>query len=394
MPAFPDSWSRLNVVLSHDWLTGMRGGERVLEVLCDGFPSAPVVTMIHNRGAVTDVINRHPVRASWLQRVPGIFRCYRLFLPLMPATVGRMTMPDADLVLSTSHCVAKAVRPPPGARHLCYCFTPMRYAWLFFGEYFGSNRAMAAAAAPVVAALRAWDRRTAARVDRFVAISKHVRERIRAFYGRESDVVYPPVDIDRCTPGPEAAGSFDLVVSALVPYKRVDLAVRAYNRLGYPLKIVGVGTDAGKLSALSGPNVEWLGWRSDQEVLELYRSCRLLVFPGEEDFGIVPLEAQACGRPVVAYGRGGALETVRADVTGVFFEEQTESALMDAVHRCASTRWDRSVIRRHAEQFGVQPFVDGLARNIEQCLRAGPARTPSTSRSPSGESSPGRTTGS
>jgi len=375
---FPPAWERLRVVLSHDWLTGMRGGERVLEILCQGFPRAPIFTLIHNPAAVSAVINAHPIVCSWLQDVPAITRCYRHFLPLFPAAVAGLRPPPADLLISASHCVAKGLRPPPGARHLCYCFTPMRYAWTFRREYFGARSVRALLARPLLAALRRWDRRASGRVDRFVAISRHVQSRIRAFYGREADVVYPPVDTERLTPAADPARGFDLIVSALVPYKRVDLAVAAYGRLGFPLKIVGTGTELRRLRAAAPPNVEFLGWRPDGEVLELYRHCRLLVFPGEEDFGIVPLEAQACGRPVVAFARGGALETVVPDVSGVLFQPQTEEALRDAVRSCAARSWSAADIRTHAERFAVPRFIRELAAAIDRCLSQSPSRQAGT----------------
>jgi glycosyltransferase involved in cell wall biosynthesis len=368
---FPEDWASLDVALSHDWLTGMRGGERVLEWLCRGFPRATVLTLIHNPAAVSDVIAAHPVRTSPLQRLPGIGERYRRLLPLFPWAFGRLRAPPADLLISTSHCLAKAVRAPPGARHLCYCFTPMRYAWTFYEEYFGRNPLKRRALAPLLARLREADLRANERVDRFVTLSRHVQERIRRFYGREADVVYPPVDVDFFTPGDAArdaaAPAFDLIVSALVPYKRIDLAVRAYSRTGFPLKVVGVGTEFPALRAAAAPNVEFLGRLEDGAVRALYRACRLLVFPGEEDFGIVPVEAQACGRPVVAFGRGGARETVEDGVTGLFFDAQEEDALIAAVESAAARAWDAAAIRRRAERFHPQAFVDGLAASIRAC---------------------------
>lgn len=361
----------LRVALSHDWLTGMRGGERVLEILCREFPDAPIHTLIHNPAAISESIRRHPIHTSWLQSIPGITLRYRHFLPLFPLAVASQRLGPADLLISTSHCVAKAVRTRPGTRHLCYCFTPMRYAWTFRKEYLGRNPVKRLAAAPLLKALQIWDRRTARRVDRFVGISRHVQKRIQDFYGRESDLVYPPVDTLRITPGKTgtAPGRFDLVVSALVPYKCVDLAVRAYARSGFPLKIVGTGTERGKLQSAATANIEFLGWQSDADVLELYRACRMLVFPGEEDFGIVPLEAQACGKPVVAYARGGCLETVQPGVSGMMFEHQTEDSLLEAVERCATHAWDPAAIRANAERFSEAHFVAGLANSIAACLR-------------------------
>ena len=367
---YPESWSRLDVVLCHDWLTGMRGGERVLELLCRGLPSAPVYTLLHNRAAVSDTINGHPIVTSPLQRVPGIYERYRYLLPAFPAAIAALHPPPADLLLSTSHCVAKSLRPAGQTPHLCYCFTPMRYAWLFQDEYLGGQPVKRLLARPLLAWLRGWDRRTASRVTTFVAISRHVRERIRLFYGREAEVVYPPVDLDRWTPAPASTpGEFDLIASALVPYKKIDLALAAYARLDRRLKIVGTGTEFSRLKAMATSNVEFLGWQPDEALLDLYRRCRLLVFPGEEDFGIVPLEVQACGRPVVAYGRGGVLETVRDGVSGIFFGKQTPDALRDAIDRAGSIAWDRQSIRDHVEPFGIQHFINGLDRSIQSLVR-------------------------
>lgn len=365
---YPDTWPALDVVLSHDWLTGMRGGERVLELLCGGFPRAPLCTLVHNRAAVSDIINAHPVHASLLRHVPGIHQRYRWFLPVFPLAIRALRCPPGRLLISTSHCVAKDLRPAPGMKHLCYCFTPMRYAWTFHAEYFGRNRLKRLAISPLLAALRRWDRRASQRVDRFVTLSRHVQDRIRRFYNREADVVYPPVQTAYFTPDGRPPGEFDLIVSALVPYKRLDLAVRAYTRSRRALKIVGTGTESDNLQRLAGPNIEFLGWRSDDDIRELYRRCRLLVFPGEEDFGLVPVEVQACGRPVVAFGCGGALETVIDGETGLFFRDKTEAALNAAVEDCASRRWDADRIRGQAERFGPQPFVDGLDRCIREIL--------------------------
>jgi len=366
---FPAAWEQMNVALAHDWLTGMRGGERVLEWLCRGFPRAPISTLIHNPAAVSTTINAHSTRTSFLQSVPGIYRRYRWFLPVYPLAVSGLPTPEADILISTSHCVAKGLRARRNAKHLCYCFTPMRYAWLFHDEYLGRNPLKRLLAAPVLATLRRWDRANSAHVDRFVTLSNHVRERIRRFYGRDADVVYPPVDVDFFTPGTaEAHGGYDLIVSALVPYKRLDLAIRVYTQLGWSLKVAGTGTDFATLKKLAGPTIEFLGWQGDEQLRELYRGCRLLVFPGEEDFGIVPLEAHACGRPVVAFARGGALETIIGGETGVFFAEQADTALRTALQTAAAQNWSRAAIRRQAERFAPQHFINGLAASLEKCL--------------------------
>ena len=359
------------MALSHDWLTGMRGGEKCLELLCAGFPAATIHTLIHKPERISETINRHRIITSWLQAVPGITSHYRYFLPFFTTAVAMLPRPEADLLISTSHCVAKGVRMRRGTRHLCYCFTPMRYAWTFHDEYFGDDPVKRRLVAPLLAYLRDWDRRSAARVDRFVAISQHIRRRIDIFYGRQADVVYPPADTEFYTPDPRGGhDGYDLVVSALVPYKRIDLAVAAYSQFGYPLKVVGTGGEYERLRAVAAPNVEFLGWQPNEAIRDLYRRCRLLVFPGEEDFGIVPVEAQACGKPVVAYGRGGATETIVEEKTGVFFQHQSEEALLGAVHQCADRAWSVDEIRRNAERFSVQNFIDGMDESIRRCLSA------------------------
>ena len=243
------------VCLGHDWLTGMRGGERVLEYFCRAFPLAPVAAIVGDPALVSRDIASHRLLLSPLGRLPGAVRQYRKMLPLLPWAAGRTRIPpETRLLLTTSHCVAKGFRKPDGAKHLSVVFTPMRYAWTFYEEYFGTSRAKAALVKPLLAHLRAWDRRTAAGVDRFVAISNHVAKRIKDFYGRESTVVYPPVDLVRCTPGvAPGEGGFDLVVSALVPYKKVDLAVRVYSKRGWPLKVVGAGGCEAALRAALPP---------------------------------------------------------------------------------------------------------------------------------------------
>ncbi len=375
MTRFPESWSGLDVVLGHDWLTGMRGGERVLELLCRAFPRAPIVTLLGRLQYVSETIRSHRIVPSALQRLPRVHEYYRYLLPFFPAAVAGLRCPPGRLLITTSHCAIKSIRPAPGMKHLCYCFTPMRYVWSFEDVYFGRNPLKRALLAPVTRRLRAWDRRTAEGVDRFITLSRHVRDRIWEFYERDADVVYPPVDVDFYTPAPDAppvaAGSpFDLIVSALVPYKRIDLAVKAYTRMNRPLKIVGTGNVADALRRIAGPTVEFLGWRSDEDIRTLYRTCRLLVFPGEEDFGLVPVEVQACGRPVVAFARGGATESVIGGETGVFFKEQTEDALIDAVRACDALLWDPARIRANAERFGAPQFIDGLARAVDACLKS------------------------
>ena len=349
----------VNVALVHDWLTGMRGGERCLEVFCELFPDAPIYTLLHTPGSVSPTIERRAIHSSFIQRLPDAERRYRQYLPLFPAAVRRFDLAGHDLVLSSSHAVAKSVRVPRGALHVCYCFTPMRYVWDLYDDYFGRGAGWATSLLmpPVAAALRRWDRRTAAGVHRFVAISRFIADRIRRAYGREADVIYPPVDVSRFRIE-ESPGDYYLVVSALTPYKRVDLAVEAMGRLGRRLVVVGTGPEERRLRALAGPTVELLGWRDDAETAALYAGCRALIFPTLEDFGITPLEAMAAGRPVIAFGQGGALETVippggAEAPTGLFFERQTVDALVDAIRRFESGRYrfEPKALRLRAEAF-------------------------------------------
>ena len=368
MPHYPEEWKNLNAGLCHDWLTGMRGGERVLEILCRGFPKARIYTLIYNSKAVSRHISRHRVTTSWVQKIPGIEKHYRNLLPLFPSAINSIKPYDAEIIVSCSHCVAKSLLVVKGTQHLCYCFTPMRYAWLFQEEYL-RNPVKRAIAAPLLKYLRWWDKKTANRVDRYVAISHHVRQRIMTFYERDADVVYPPADTDYFTLNAEEdRDEADLIISALVPYKKVDLAVEAYNQSGKQLRIVGTGSGFEELKKLAGPNIQLLGRKSDEEIRELYQRSRCLIFPGEEDFGIVPVEAMACGTPVVAFNKGGATETVADQVSGVFFEEQTPESLNEAVERAISMHWDRQAIRTQAEKFSVQNFIDGMNQSIKACL--------------------------
>jgi glycosyltransferase involved in cell wall biosynthesis len=360
----------VRLALVHDWLTGMRGGEKALEVLCERFPGAELFTLIHVRGSVSPTIERLPIHTSFIQRLPFARRHYRMYLPLFPTAIEQFNFDRFDLVVSLSHCCAKSIVRPGTARHLCYCLTPMRYAWDQFDAYFGPRRVgrlRSALARPVMAHLARWDRDTAHRVDRYVAISHHVAGRIRRYYNREATVIYPPVETSFYSPDSSTPERSALIVSALVPYKRIDLAIDACRLARVPLKIVGDGPERAALERSAPEGVEFLGRRSDEEIRELYRRAGVVLLPGEEDFGIVPLEAQACGRPVVAYGRGGACETVVQDVTGLLVDQPAPEAFADAIVRAFDKRFDSTAIRQHAVRFSRARFGDEMAALVAAC---------------------------
>jgi glycosyltransferase involved in cell wall biosynthesis len=368
----------VKIALIHDWLTGMRGGERALLAFCEMFPDADLFTLVRVPGATDPIIEQRRVRTSPIQWLPLPGRLYRHYLPLFPAAIEQFDLDGYDLVLSTSHCAAKSVVVPGRTRHLCYCLTPMRYAWDQFDAYFGPERVGALGSRvmrPVMAAMARWDRATEGRVHRYLAISQYVARRIGLYYNRRSSLVYPPVETTYYTPttAPSSVPAGLLVVSALVPYKRVDLAVAAAARAGLPLTVVGDGPERERLQASAGPGAQFLGWRTNEEIRDLYRSSVATILPGEEDFGIVPLESQACGRPVVALGRGGALETVIDGETGVLVEPG-EAALADGLRRAVETTWDAERIRAHADRFSRERFVRDIREVIEDTLAAAPGQ--------------------
>jgi glycosyltransferase involved in cell wall biosynthesis len=363
------------VVLVHDWLTGMRGGERVLEAICRILPQAELVTLLHVPGSVSPLISNRPIRTSFVQRLPLARRLYRQYLPLFPIAVEALDLDEADLVVSTSHAAVKSVIVNGRARHLCYCHSPMRWAWDQFDAYFGRERVgplRHAVLRRVMAHLARWDRATAGRVDRFLANSRYVAGRIARYYNRHASVLYPPVDTAFFTPGGLPPAPYFLVVSALVPYKRIDVAILAARRLGARLRIAGTGPDEARLRALAGDTVEFLGSVDGGALRDLYRRAQALVLPGEEDFGIAPVEAMACGRPVVALGRGGATETVEPGVTGLLVDEPEPAAFAAAMDAAARQTWASEALASRAAAFAPDRFDRGFRQALAELMTPSP----------------------
>lgn len=362
--------SNVKVAFSHDWLNGQRGGEKCLDSMIRLFPDSEIYTLLHEGGAVSKRIESLPIHTSFLQKNAWMKKNYKHCLPLLPMASAGLKIKSADMIISTNHCVAKGIRKPTAETpHLCYCFTPMRYAWLFFDEYFGRYPwVLKVLIKAVLAGLRKWDYKNSDDVTHFVAISHYIKDRIRSCYGRDADVIYPPVDTEYYRlPEKQSEGDFYLVVSALVPYKRVDMAVEVCTRLKKKLIVIGKGPESERLKAIAGPEVGFLGWADDSVIRDHYQRCKALIFPGEEDFGIVPVEVQACGRPVIAYAKGGALETVVKNETGLFFEDQTIESLENALTEFESKKWDSGKIRANAERFSEPRFrseIQSYVRNI------------------------------
>ncbi|WHZ20904.1 MAG: Glycosyltransferase [Nitrospira sp.] len=378
----------VRVAIVHDWLTGMRGGERCLEAFCELFPDADLYTLLHVKGSVSPAIERHRIRTSFVQSLPLAARWYRYYLPFFPAAIERFRLQSYDLVLSSSHCVAKGIHSPSRARHLCYIHSPMRYIWDQFENYSGQGRSGLVARFGMGlfrARLQSWDVATAARVDQFVANSQNIADKVRRYYDRPASVLHPPVDWGTFQASEKSEG-FYLMVTAFAPYKRVDLAIQACNVMKRRLKIIGKGQEESRLRKLAGPTVEFLGWQPDEVVRDQYARCQALLFPGEEDFGIVPLEVMACGKPVIAFGRGGVLETVlpleaatstgrgiaRVDhdgkgdrdrtATGIFFSEQSTESVVQAMElfERRQAEFDPHAIREHVARFDRPLFKERI----------------------------------
>ena len=357
----------MNLAIVCSWLNQYGGAERVLEVIHEMYPQAPVYTSIYWPEALPEAYREWDIRPSLLNRLPFIKRSHQLFLPLYPLGFESLDLRDYDVVLSVTSAFGHGVITTENTRHVCYCLTPARFLWNYHAyiEREGVGALGRLGLLPFLKSLRQWDRLAADRVDRFVAISRTVRKRIEKHYRRDSQIIYPPVRVDSSTPLQEPEDYF-LIVSRLVPYKRIDLAVRAFNALGLPLRIIGEGRYRRALEDMAEGNVSFLGYVSDDdEVRRQMARCRALIFPGEEDFGITPLEALSAGRPVIAYGAGGALDTIEEGETGLFFRRPTADALAEAVRRLSQYDFDPQHLRQQVKQYGVARFKRELSRLLE-----------------------------
>jgi glycosyltransferase involved in cell wall biosynthesis len=354
----------MKIALVHDWLTGMRGGEKVLHELCLLYPQADLYTLIHIPGSTSSVIEQRRIVTSPLSRLPGAHGHYRLLLPLFPWAIQQFYLEEYDLVISTSHAVAKGVRVAPGIPHLCYCFTPMRYIWDQTDAYLGKGFKRALAT-PLIQALRQWDKKSSQRVSQFIGISNTVSARIQTYYGKHAPVIYPPVDIEGIQPNGRDPENFFLLVGGFVPYKREDIVIEAFRNSSHRLVVAGDGPGRKELEAKAPSNVKFLGRVSDAELKSCYQRCRALIYPQEEDFGIIAVEAQAAGRPVIALGRAGASETVvpiqqnPQSASGLWFNQQTVQDVRNAIEEflARESEFSSETIRKHAESFSTARFL-------------------------------------
>lgn len=354
----------LRVAVIHDWLNGMRGGEHVLDAILEIFPEAELFTLFYTPGKLNARIENRPIHSSFLNRIPFAAKFYRFFLPLFPLAIENFDLSRFDLVISSSHCVAKGVIPRPDALHICYSHTPMRYIWDQTQNYFKSS-ILRFFLAPVLHYLRVWDSSSNNRVDHFLANSRWVQARIKKYYGRDSFLLHPFLNSDLFSAGHGEKGNYYLVVSAFAPYKRIDLAIQACERLGRKLVVIGSGQDEKKLLTIAGPHTTFLGRASLETLQEMYAGAKALIFPGQEDFGIVPLESMASGTPVIAYGQGGATDTVVPEKTGLFFQEQTVESLCEAILEFESIKVDwKELCLLQANQFTKKTFQDKFTKFV------------------------------
>lgn len=359
----------MKVAIVHEWLSVYGGSERVVEEIHELFPEAPIYTLVYDEDNMPERFKNYDIRTTFVQHLPFAKKKYPNYLPLMPRAFEELDLTEYDLVISSSTACAKGVITRSDAIHICYCHTPMRYAWEFYYEYIKDmNPIKRFIIALFMHRIRIWDRLAADRVDFFIANSNYIKGRIAKYYRRPSQVIFPPVNTHLYHI--EEKQDFYLIVSRMVTYKRVDLAVQAFNELGLPLIVIGGGPEEKKIKKAANDNIKFLGRLNDEEIVKYYARSKAFIFPGEEDFGITPIEAQASGTPVIAYGRGGALDTVRDGESGILFKEQTIESLIKAVKTFEDkgVAWTSQEIKEYSEMFSVAHFKESLKKHIDVCL--------------------------
>jgi glycosyltransferase involved in cell wall biosynthesis len=361
----------MKVALVHDFLVKLGGAERVLKVLSDMFPSAPIYTLFYDKDKVGEVFPEDRIRCSFLQKYPSFIRKrYRFLLSKFPRAVEDFDFNEFDLVISSSTAFAHGIVTPTKTKHLCYCHSPIRYAWDWSNEYRSENNIKGLKLllySPLIKYIREWDFIASDRVDAYIANSNNTKNRIKKYYRKNSEVIYPPIDVDRFKVGKEHSGYF-LIVSTLTPYKKIDLAVQLFNKIGRKLVVIGDGPQRKYLESISGDNIDYLGFKDDETVLEYMRNCRAFIFPGEEDFGITPVEAMACGKPVLAFGKGGCTESVITGKTGEFFFENSVESMEDGLARLLYNEkfYRPMTIRRHSLNFSKEIFEKKIRKKIRE----------------------------
>lgn len=360
----------MKVAIVHEWLTIYGGSERVTEILHEIFPKAPIYCLVYDKDTMPERFKGYDIRTTFVQKLPFAKKHYKAYLPIMPRAYEELDLTEYDLVISSSSACAKGVITRSDAIHICYCHTPTRYFWEFYYEYTkGMGKLKKMIISTFIHKLRMWDRLAADRVDKFIANSNYIAGRISKYYRKDSKVIFPPVNTHLYDINEEDENYY-LIVSRLVSYKRIDLAVEAFNKLGLPLLVIGDGPEKEKLQKCAKGNIKFLGRLSDEDIREYYSKCKALVFPGEEDFGITPVECQASGRPVIAYGKGGALDTVLDGKTGIFFKSQTVEALVEAVKKFEEygVEYTKNQIKKYSEKFSVDRFKDEFLEFISTII--------------------------
>ena len=358
----------MKIAIAHDWLNQMGGAENVLEVLVSMFPEAPIFTTIYAPNLMPPAYRNWNIQSSWLNYAPAIHRHHQPYLPLYPAAVRSLNFNDYDLIISNKSGFIHGIKTRPHQKHLCYCLAPTRYVW-DYEAYAARERIgglLGRLMAPLLSGLRRWDYQAAQQVDSFCAISTEIQQRIQTYYHRNSLIIHPPVDTEAFQPTPSPSEDYYLIVSRLIPYKRIDLAIQACTQLKKRLIIVGTGRDQASLEAMAGPTIEFTGYLPRDDVIRLMANCKAFIFPGYEDFGLTPVEAQAAGRPVIAFARGGALDTIKDRETGLFFQEPSVECLIAAIETLESLSLDPQHIRNNAEFFGIERFKQAMLAWISQ----------------------------